>query len=66
MTALLAISAVDGAEALVLLEALRRRALPWRRALGFAVADFGTATAVPLLLKRVLAGRSHGISISPR
>jgi hypothetical protein len=54
--ALLAISAVDAAEALVILEALRQRASPLDRALGFTLADLGSAFALPVLIKRVRAG----------
>jgi hypothetical protein len=62
--ALLAISAVDGAEALVILGALRRRELPWDRVLGFALADLGSATAAPVLVERIRAGAvpTNGLS----
>jgi hypothetical protein len=59
--ALIAISAVDAIESLLLLEALRRRELPRARALGFVLADLGSATAFPIVLKRLLND-----SIEPR
>jgi hypothetical protein len=52
LPALLAISAVDGAEAVVILAALSRRELPWDRACGFVLADLGSAAAFPVLSKR--------------
>jgi hypothetical protein len=53
LPALLTISAVDGAEAVVILAALSRRELPWDRALGFVLADLGSAAALPVLIKRL-------------
>jgi hypothetical protein len=52
LPSLLTISAIDAAEAVVILAALNESELPWDRALGFVLADLGSAAALPVLIKR--------------
>jgi hypothetical protein len=56
LPALLVVSAVDAAEALVLLAAILQRELPWDRAAAFVLADIGSAAALPVILTRLRGG----------